>query len=202
LFRMKIPSDFSSKSDFKSPMEIAEKLGVTDEDHMFIFDLTHGLVHDAYRTSSAVTQTPACLLQFETKMEQSFLVISPCGLFQLMTLANRRPGTRQVGSDGSGGFCKDGSSFVTIGTPAVGLVKDKMPDVRSSLRTIAYLHLGGERYHPYCLSLYTLRWLCKILFGTDLELDWGTSDHADAFIKAHRFFHCYPCNCDAKIEGK
>jgi hypothetical protein len=179
---MNIPSDFSSKSDFQSPMDIAKLLGVTGEDYMLIFDLTNGVVHDSYRTSSAVKQTPACLRQFETKMEQSFLVISPCGLFQLMTLANRRSGTRQVSSDG---LCKNGSSFVTIGTPAVGLVKDSKPDVRFSLRMIAYLHLGGERYHPYCLFLYTLRWLCKILFGTSLELLWGTSDHYDTFIKAH-----------------
>ena len=87
---------------------------------------------------------------------------------------------------------------MTIGCPRIGLVNDpnSSPQVRTSLRVITYLALGGERFYPYCLALYALRRICFDLFGINLELDWGTSDHADAFIKAHRLFHSRPSICD------
>lgn len=87
------------------------------------------------------------------------MVISPCGLFQLLTCAKRRVGTRVVSGDGSGGFCKNESFFVTIGCPNVGYIKtaSTTPEVTTQLRTICYLHLGGERYHPCRLALCQLR---------------------------------------------
>jgi hypothetical protein len=101
----------------------------------------------------AVSKAKKEIRDFNEKMEQEFMVISPTGLFQLLMLAKRRPGTHQINSDGSGGFCNDGSVLVAIGTPAVIYVNDTKPDVCSSLCTINYLHLGGKRKHPYNVVL-------------------------------------------------
>lgn len=97
--------------------------GVEDTNHMFIVNLCTGETHDRFRTV-AVWPTPTELKKHAVSMEQSFVVMFPVSLFQLLTSTKRREGTSSIGSDGSGEFHKGGSFFVTIGTPAVQFVNN------------------------------------------------------------------------------
>lgn len=45
-------------------------------------------------------------------------------------------------------------------------------------------------------TLYELRRLCYQLFALELEIDWGTSDHAEAFVNAHLQYNMSPDACD------
>lgn len=193
LFKLTIPGKYRKHKDYLSPQDIADALGVEKDDHQFIIDLTHGRVYNAYKNS--LSQRQSVIKDFVTKMEQSFMVISPTGLFQLLTLCKRREGTRVVCADGSCGFSVSGSTVVTIGTPAVCYRRDTKPGVRSSLRTIAYVHMGGERQHPYGLSLYQLDDIAFELFGVHLDIDWGCSDNTDVFMTPIRHYRMNPARC-------
>jgi hypothetical protein len=68
-----------------------------------------------------------------------------------------------------------------------------------------YLKAGGERCHVYNhnLSLSALRKLCWRLFRIPVAIDWGTSDHADAFVNLQIFFlKRNPTLCDAAFSDE
>ncbi|CAB9520107.1 hypothetical protein SEMRO_1074_G238280.1 [Seminavis robusta] len=90
---------------------------------------------------------------------------------------------------------RDQSCLITVGSVSVKL---RLPQdqVTSSFRPIVYLRAGGERFHPYCLTLFALRELCFSLFNIPFQIDWGTSDDADTFISSHVFFNKNPTVCD------
>lgn len=51
LFKLDAPPACVPRSDFQSALEVANALGVDDEDHMFIFDLSTGTLHDTYKAN-------------------------------------------------------------------------------------------------------------------------------------------------------
>jgi len=59
-----------------------------------------------------------------------------------------------------------------------------------------FIHAAGERFYVYIQTLYELRRLCWKLFKVKLEIDWGTSDHATAFVHSHLQFNDSPDACD------
>jgi hypothetical protein len=164
---------------------------------MLIYDLSQGRVHDAY-LKRCVQQSDRHV--FQERLESAFFGYSATSLFQFMHLAQSRKGRRQICSDGTGGTCQDMSTLIVIGALSVKFWY-ATDNVTSSLRPLAYLHSGGERYHCYCLTLYVLRDLGWNIFGLKLQLDWSTSDHASTFVGGHMFFNRFPSICDANYNG-
>ena len=149
-------------------------------------------------------QTVSCEAHtsLNSELKWGFLVTSPTGLRQLLAVTTRRDGARIICSDGSGGFCVNGGTLVTIGTPAVRLIQDTKKEVRSSLGAVCCLHLGGERKRPHLFSLCVLRDLSWRLFRRNHAIDWGCSDHAKTFFSAHLFFKKCPSVCDSPDQHR
>ena len=166
---------------------------------MIIVVMFAGRIYQKFGQLGIASQSPTALREYEQKMEQSFMILSPTSLFQLLMFCKRKDGTRAIAGDGSGGFCKNASSIVSFKLTANAVRfkrHTKNAEVKSSARTLAYLHLGGKRYYPIVVAYYHLRDIARSLFGIDMTLDWGISDHADAFSKVHLFFHDNPALLD------
>ena len=184
------------RSDYASADELAAALDMP-QDAMIVHDLTCGAVHDRYK-AIASQQKNRSRKEYENKLELSFFVYSPTGLYQLLNLAKRRKGTRQTSVDGTRGVCQLLTTLMIVGAVSVRYRKTATgkQKVTSSLRPIAFIHAAGERFYVYIQTLCELRRLAKQIFDVEFCIDWGTSDHATAFIYAHLQFNRYPEACD------
>ena len=196
IWQLNIPAGYVPRSNYVTAEELASALGLTAES-MLVHDLSHGVAHDRYK-AIATGQKNRALDEHNEKMELSFFVHSPTQLFQLLSLAKRRKGTRQLTVDGTRGACQLLTTLIILGSNSVRYRKCASGKhmVTSSLRPIAFIHAGGERLFVHVQTLYELRRLCFQLFGIPFAIDWGTSDHATAFVHAHLQFHESPQACD------
>lgn len=193
-----VPTDYQPHARYTSSRQIAECLGLEQNSDMLIYDATNGDLHDNYRSSCV---SKGDWIKFDKGKEGAFFGYSATGMWQLMNFALRRKGTRQLCVDGTGGICQDQSTLIVIGSLSVKYRKTS-DNVTASLRPIVYLKAGGERQHVYCLTLYAMRALCWRLFRVELGLDWGTSDHADAFVSSHLCCNKFPQLCEKKATNK
>ena len=187
-WELNVPANYVPSNEYQNAEQLACALGVKTTHQMFIYDISSGTIFDAFKEK---LPTQSLQSEFTTKMEYSFFIFSPNSLFQLMTYAKRRPGTRAINGDGTWGICRDGSVLVIFGATSVKL-RTEFDRVSSSLRPFCYLKAGGERKYSNLVTLYALRQLCWRLFRLEFELDWGISDHADAFVSAFIAFRSYP----------
>ena len=191
-----MPASYKPRSDYGSAQELADALSL-EPDSVLALDLTQGVVHERHKATISRDKKRSAN-QHKKKMEMSFFVHSPTQLFQLMHLAKRRRGTRQIAVDGTRGICQLLTTLIVVGAVSVRYRKQATgkEKVTSSMRPIAFVHAAGERHYVYVQTLCELRRLSMILFGIDFEIDWGTSDHATAFVHAHLQFNDSPHMCD------
>lgn len=193
-WKLTLPADHAVVRQCRHPQALAAALKAESIEEMHTFDLSSGPSFE-WQKRVAVESAEAMQLEFVVDLEGAHFIFSPLCLFQLDMLTLRRDGTRQINVDGTGGFFKDGFALITLGANSVRCRADQR-DVTSSLRPILCLGTGGERFHVCNLTLCALRMLCWKLFGAELTVDWGTSDHANAFVNSHLFFGKCPHLCD------
>jgi hypothetical protein len=118
-------------------------------------------------------------------LAQSTVAVCPASLYNFCCfLRDCPPGSRAAYVDGTHNLVFDASTFIPFGGMDVQWRRDQSK-VTSSYRPWFFLLAPGERKVAFVVLLLLAKKHAKLLFGVDMELDYGESDHADAFVQGY-----------------
>lgn len=122
-----MPSDCAPRQDCANAREMVKSLGLLGDSRMTLHNLSSGPVFNECKKQIVV-----CHQVIRDAIEGCFVGVSPVGHQQLLTLATREQGSRQLCLDGNGGVCKDPHTLIVLGGLSVKC-RQKQDRVSSSL---------------------------------------------------------------------
>lgn len=117
---------------------------------------------------------------------QTIVSVTPATLFTMLDQVRNFPsGARLIQIDGIANVTNDGKKVLVVGCHDIGFRRD-LSRVTTSLHPFSYVLCPGEREVCVGFTLDLLRYYFQLLFGIELEFDWGGCDHSSPIASGLR----------------
>jgi hypothetical protein len=177
---LQIPENYVPTTNYKNVEELTSALGLPSKDAKRYLPITDDIYEDVKKTDTYRNLSQKDKLT----IAQSSVAMCPASIFNLCCFLRYYPaGSRAAYVDGTFNICNDASVLIPFG--GMDVRKRGKKKVTSSYRPWLYLTAPGERKVAFVVLLLVAKKYAMLLFGVELVLDYGESDHADAFVRGY-----------------
>jgi hypothetical protein len=186
---LKIPICYIPRENYQSTAELAQALGLSDPDTCLLAHLGSGhplQLYKAHQEKENKERTkkvgPMKLSNEQKELLGGLVAFSPATICKLLEGGKGPKGTRFRGLDGTHG-CIRGFQLITHALHEFRY-RDAQNEPTSSPVPTRWL-IAREEWKSLVVACdLTIQWLCKELFGAELQLDFSVSDQAGGLQEA------------------